>query len=165
MVDKKKGKAAALFIDFSKAFDSVSHEKLIVKIMNKFCHKLPPYLVKVIINYFTNRTFHIQNGSFKSKMYNISSGTGAGSILGSLFYSLFVNDIKEAITVKYCLNADDLMLYMDCTNFEEFSKQLNDCFDKLKRWCILNGLKIYLSKTKYMVFYKSNDYRSARESQ
>ncbi len=164
IIDKNKGKAVALFIDFSKAFDSVSHEKLVVKLMTKFYHKLPPYLVKVIISYFTNRTFRIQNGTYKSKVYNISSGVPAGSILGSLFYSLFINDIKEAISVKYCLYADDLILYTDFNSFEEGSVKLNKCLNELKTWCSRNGLKINISKTKYMVFYKSNDYRSAKES-
>ncbi len=163
MIDKNKGKAVALFIDFSKTFDSVSLEKLVVKIMTKFCHKLPPYLIKVIISYFTKRTFSIQNGDYKSKIYNISSGVPAGSILGSLFYSLFINDIKEAISVNYCLYADDLILYTDCNNFVEGSAKLNDCLNDLKKWCMLNGLKINISKTKYIVFYKSNDYMSARE--
>lgn len=40
--------------------------------------------------------------------------------------------------------------------------KLQQCMDNINRWCLENGLKINASKTKLMLFYKSNDYRSKK---
>ncbi len=162
-LNKKKGKGVALYIDFSKAFDSISNEKLIRKLMKNFKGKIPPYIIKTLISYFKDRTFTITNGEYVSKKFKISSGVPPGSISGNLLYTLYINEIGSVINLPYTLYCDDLAIYTECNSFVEGTQILNECLNKFNTWCISNYLKINVSKTKYMVFYKSRDYRSAEE--
>lgn len=160
-LSKTNGKSMAVFIDFTKAFDTINQEKLIYKLMWNFNYKIPPYLIKLLINYFTNRVFRIINGDFTSKDYTISSGVPQGSILAALCYSLYINDIGKVIDLPYCLYADDLVLYVDCVDYEKGKIKLQECLTKVNEYCKNNDLKINVSKTKFMLFYKSKDYKSA----
>ncbi|CAL8109260.1 unnamed protein product [Orchesella dallaii] len=160
IIDKKNGKAMAVFVDFSKAFDTINHKILLEKLMNKFDNRVEPYMVNLLRNYFTDRKFNIENGSFISKFFNIKAGTAAGSCLGPLIFSLFINDICEGLTLPFLLYADDLVFFVDATNYEEGLVKLNDCYAKLKQWCLDNDLVINSAKTKAMFFHKSSDHRS-----
>ncbi len=131
--------------------------------MSNFKNKIPPYIIKVLVNYFQNRTFTLTNGDFKSKEFEICSGVPPGSILGNLLYTLFINEIGEVINLPYTLYCDDLAIYTECSSFEEGTRELNECLNKFNEWCIANNLKINVSKTKYMIFHKSKDYRAAKE--
>lgn len=156
-LDKPRGKAIAVFIDFSKAFDSVSHEKLIQKLIRNFASKIPPFLIRLMINYFKQRSFRIINGDFISDYYSIKSGVPPGSKLGPLTYSLYINNIGEAINLPYKFYADDAAIYVGCDTFPEGVAKLQLCMNSLETWCNENGLKINASKTKFMMFYKSRD--------
>ncbi len=162
-VDKRSGKSVAVFIDFSKAFESVNQKLLMKKLICNFENKIPPYMLNLLKNYFSDRKFLIQNGGFTSKQYNIQSGVPPGSQLGPICYSLFVNDIGRSINLPYLLFADDLVIYTDCKTFDEGCNKMNECLKELEKWCKDNGLKINVSKTKYMVFYKAKDHKSRRE--
>ena len=159
-IDKTSGKAIVVFVDFTKAFDSLNHVIFLEKLMNNFDSKIEPYMVKLFQNYFTDRKFKIQNGSYQSKEYDIKSGTPAGSALGPISYSLFINDIAEGLTLPFQLFADDLAFYVECTDINKGLEKVNECYEKLKEWCSKNCLKLNESKTKLMVFHKPNDYRS-----
>lgn len=154
------GKAIAIYIDFSKAFDSVNQYKLIQKLMFNFSYRIPPYIIRTLIYYFTNRKFSISNGDYKSKYFSIKSGVPPGSQLGPLTYSLYINDIGSVIDLPYKFYADDAVIYCDCDSFDEGKRKIQDCVDKVNDWCLENGLKINASKTKYMVFYKAKDVAS-----
>jgi hypothetical protein len=150
-----KGKVLAVYIDFSKAFDSVSQDLLLKKFMYKF--SLAPKLIQITHSFFTSRIFCVKNGDFKSKYYQIRSGVPPGSCTGSLFYSLYVNDIKEAINLDYIMYADDCVIYLKCTDIVDGVKIMNECLVKLSEWCSQNKLKINVGKTKAMIFHKPKD--------
>jgi len=126
-------------------------------------NKLPPYLIKLLYSYFQNRKFILKNGNFVSNKYDIKAGVPPGSILGSLFYSLYVNDISSAINLDYLLYCDDLVIYTDCKTYNEGVQKLSICLNELVKWCDENGLKLNVDKTKWMVFCKNNDIRSKKE--
>jgi hypothetical protein len=85
-------------------FDTISHEKLVLKLINNFM--LEPSLVKILCNNIINRQFKFFDGS---KHYPTYAGIGQGSALGPLLFSLYVNDISSAINVPFILYADDLI--------------------------------------------------------
>ena len=97
-------------IDFQRAFDSVSHEKLL--------HKLASYgisgnLLLWIKNFLTNRSQTVCIGLAHSNPCIVSSGIPQGSVLGPILFILFVNDIADPFgpTVKSKLFADDIKIY------------------------------------------------------
>ncbi|CAL8129757.1 unnamed protein product [Orchesella dallaii] len=160
ILDQTNGKALAVFIDFKKAFDSVNRTLLMRKLMYEF--KLSPYLIKLLCSYFSNRKFRIVNGDQQSDYINIDNGVTPGSCMGPLMFTLFINDIGNNISVNYLLYADDVVLYVDCTNIEEGTMKMRECMLKLEKWCSENSLQINVSKTKMMYFYKPQDYKSMK---
>lgn len=162
-IDKRNGKAVAVFVDFAKAFDTVNRVLLMKKLMHEF--QVEPYLVKTFASYFTGRKFKIQNLNNTSDYFSIDNGVPAGSKLGSLLFSLFINDVGTVIDSNMLLYADDMTIYTSCENLEQGIQKINEDLDNLAVWCVENGIKINVSKTKYMCFHKKNDYRSKRESE
>ena len=97
------------YLDFSKAFDSVRHDYLILKL---FEIGISGSILKWISNYLQNRSQIVDIDGVLSTERQVSSGVIQGSVLGPILFSIFVNDIDEHITncviLKY---ADDLRVY------------------------------------------------------
>ena len=106
-----------IHLDFKKAFDSVSHELLIH-------HKLKSYNIsESMITWLSSLlNNHIQsvriNGS-TSSWTKVTSGVPQGSILGSLMFLLFVNDIPHITSSKFMLFADDTKLWKLIKSIDE----------------------------------------------
>lgn len=156
-IDKTSGKVVAVFVDFRKAFDTLNHKTLLTKLMGKYDYNVESYMLKFIQNYFTDRSFRIRNADYLSKEFSIASGTPAGSCLGPLTFSLYINDIGEAMSLPYYLYADDLVFFTNEKNVDVGKQQLSDCYASLKTWCKNNSLEINVLKTKTMLFHKAHD--------
>lgn len=107
----RKGVAFLLFIDFSKAFDRVSHSKLINKLSLKYNFSIEA--AKLIQSYLTGRTQSVFSNFTLSSPVDIISGVPQGSILGPILFSLFINDLPSVL--KNCMIhifADDVQLYL-----------------------------------------------------
>jgi hypothetical protein len=98
-----------IYLDYAKAFDSVSHSKLI--------HKLRSYginqdLLRWITNYLSNRTQAVSVNNVVSSFLPVSSGVPQGSVFGPLFFTLFINDLPDHIPapIRCHLFADDAKL-------------------------------------------------------
>ncbi len=164
-LDLRNGKAIAVFIDFRKAFDTVNRKILLKKLMTEF--DLAPYMVKVLASYFTNRKFKIIMDENESKFYNIENGVPPGAGPSALLFSLFINNISSItdldLDLDMLLYADDAVIFTKCENYNEGIVRINDCMLNLEKWCEENDIKINVEKTKFMCFYKGNDYRSKRQ--
>ena len=142
-IDNKQTQTVA-YIDFSKAFDSVSHPKLL--------HKLNYYgisgkLLSLISNFLSNRTQVTQVGNEISHTGYITSGVIQGSCLGPFLFLLFINDLPQTfhpfVTTK--IYADDAKLYAFIhTLVDEFRFQNN--LNRLVQWAIDSQLSISFVK-------------------
>ncbi|CAL8088203.1 unnamed protein product [Orchesella dallaii] len=160
-LDKTSGKGIAVFVDFRKAFDSVNRNKLLMKLMKEF--NVPPYLIRILCNYFESRVFRIVNGTFLSVYFALNNGCLPGSSLGPLLFSLYINDIGNCLIVPFLLFADDLVLYISCKSYTEGFAKMQEAINMLEIWCNENDLIINSDKTKCMLFYKNND-KSSKEA-
>jgi len=129
---KKKHLVNAIYIDYSKAFDVVSHLKL--------CHKLSAYgicgnLLTWIMHLLTSRIQNTRVGSSMSESAQLCSGVVQGSCLGPLLFVLYINDVTSVISdkCKCKLYADDLKLYSEITVVDD-CYALQDVIDKVKIW-------------------------------
>ena len=146
-----------VFIDYSKAFDTINHDIL--------CNKLvvlgfDRQIVSWCQNYLTNRTQCVKTGDYVSPRLDINCGVPQGSILGPLFFIIYVNDLLELFDpdakVQITLYADDTVLYVSDKCSSNAATTLNDGLNKLAEWCVINKLTINVKKTKHMLISPPN---------
>jgi hypothetical protein len=150
-IDNKKV-TVLVFFDFSKAFDCVNHDLLLLKM-----YKLgfSTSVIQWFKSYLSFRTQAVKgNGDDISSFANVTCGVPQGSILGPLLFNLFIKDLPGSIFhSKYQLYADDLQIYIHC-----YPKFLHDAVEKVNEdvvrictWAKENFLKINASKTKSII--------------
>lgn len=156
--DMDKGKTPInIFMDLSKAFDSINHEILLEKLN---MYGLKGVSLSLIQNYLYNRKQYVQIGDIKSELLPITTGVPQGSILGPLFFIIYINDISFSSQLfKFIIYADDTTLYTALQYDKDFSTQseamLNMELQKISRWIKLNKLSLNISKTKCMMFHRT----------
>ena len=145
----------AAFIDFKKAFDTVNHNILLEKL---YYLGIKGSLLTWIKNYLTNRVQRtICNGKL-SGLNDIICGVPQGSILGPLFFLVYVNDLKNVLrNNNYQLYADDTVIYCSSTSFDRANIALQDILNKFGVWCSENALTVNVKKTKVMAFGSKNN--------
>ena len=139
------GAFGALFTDLSKAFDCLSHELLIAKLD---AYGLDRKSLKLVHNYLTNRKQRVNiNGSFSS-WGEILFGVPQGSILGPLFFNIFICDMFYFLEDYDIANyADDSTPYSAKENNELVINDLENCSSILFNWLKENSMKINTDKS------------------
>ena len=127
-----------VFIDFSKAFDTVSHRRLLNKL--KFYGIRGP-LLQWISSWLTKRQQRVLVDSEASNATPIKSGVLQGTVLGTLMFLVYINDINENITSPVWLFADDCVIYKPITTPQD-TEQLHEDLQKLYEWTKLLQIKI-----------------------
>jgi len=158
MIDGRKKKAVAMFIDFSRAFDSVNKDLLILKLMKNF--SLPPLYIRILNNYLSNSTVTIKNGQnfVSQKKKPLLLALPQGSILSPLLFSIFINDIEESLSGSdFLLYADDLTFFLSEPTLAQSIEKAENTLLSLSKWCSKNGLKMNFNKSEFMIFSKKHD--------
>lgn len=152
----KKGVAFLLFIDFSKAFDRVSHVKLLNKLYSQFFFSRAS--VKLLQTYLTGRNQVVSVNGTYSQSISILSGIPQGSVLGPLLFTMFINDLPTILkSCKIHMFADDVQLYLSASNLDvpTMARLINKDLERLYQWTLLNFLPINANKTKAMFISRS----------
>ena len=154
----KGGKAFALFIDLSKAFDNVNHF-ILGKILVQ--RNVPPDIVLLLMYYLRNQKARIVWNGVKGKYYTIEKGVRQGGILSPLLFKLYIDDLLGEITdcgtgcrlgilrINVLAYADDLVLLANTR------EQLAILYQLLKAGLRDKQLIINQNKSKVMIFMKS----------
>jgi len=122
------------YIDVSKAFDSVVHSKLCVKLA---LFGIVGNLLKWISSFLHDRTRCTKVGNCQSSLSKVISGVPQGSVLGPLLFRLFINNLPslfgDGMTVK--MFADDMYLVVnDINNSSVLECGLCALFDWSLKW-------------------------------
>ena len=158
-LDKKKN-PVAIYMDLSKAFDTLDHKILLSKLQYYGIHGIALNWFK---NYLSNRKQYVEVNGYKSSLLPLTTGVPQGSILGPLLFLIYMNDIPNSSDLfNFLLFADDTSLKTfinsKIPNFSinETSNQINIEIQKVHDWLAVNKLSLNVKKTKFMIFCTSN---------
>ena len=143
----------AAFIDIKKAFDSVNYNILIKKLEN---YGIRNRTLTLIENYLSRRQQCTVANNTRSTLLPLTCGVPQGSILGPLFFLLYINDcIQPDDDHKTILYADDSVLYVSGKNLNVLTFRLKTALTSFLSWTSINKLTLNQSKTKLMTFASS----------
>ena len=143
----KKEVSIAIFMDLSKAFDTVDKSILDYKLDNLGVTKTSKDL---ITNYMTNRKFVLKDNK---NIYSLDYGVPQGSILGPLLFITYIYDMTNITTNdKIIVYADDTTVVVSGRNLTEAKQRCNDILTRFYQYFTHNKLSINSTKTKYMIF-------------
>ena len=140
----------AVFLDYKKAFDLVSHDILLKK-LEKIGIK--GIYLNWFKTYLANRKMYTMiNGSLSSNMKVINRSVPQGSILGPLLFLIFINDMPNCTNLLSILFADDTTTLACGDDIELLGPIVNTELQKIGTWLKANELSINTTKTKIMIF-------------
>lgn len=144
-------------LDFSKAFDSVDHTVLLNKLRHLFFFSNTA--CNLIESYLKGRQQCVKiDNELSGKLPNLA-GVPQGSILGPLFFILFINDLPDLVeNSRVHIYADDVQLCISGSqaSINSCASKLNDDLAKINSWSILNGLKLNAKKSQLLLIQRNN---------
>ena len=147
---EKKEITIGLFLDLSKAFDSLDHHILLDKL---YCYGMRGIVYKWFQSYLDNRKQYVSINGYTSNQKTIKCGVPQGSILGPLLFILYINDIcNVSDRLKFILYADDTSVFMSNSDIQILQEQFASELKKLVYWLDINKLVLNINKTNFMLF-------------
>ena len=138
-----------VLLDFSKAFDSLDFNLLLIKLEKYF--GFGKYAIELMKSYLFDRYQRVKTKEQSSTLERINSGVPQGSILGPILFAIFINDIVHCCKdVSIHLYADDAQVYLSrpLGLIEDLVYRINEDLERILIWANDNNLKLNASKTK-----------------
>ena len=138
-----------IFLDFSKAFDTINHCILLENLYKYGIQGLPHAWFS---DYVTNRKQYVKVGSAESSLKTITCGVPQGSTLGPLLFLLYINDLPRSWTkLTFTIFADDTNMFYSSKDPGQLQSVVNEELGKVLKFCAANKLSINYKKTNYMI--------------
>ena len=139
----------AVFLDLTKAFDTVDHDILLSKLS---AIGVSPSTLQWFKSYPSHRKQRTSCSDAISDPLPVTFGVPQGSILGPLLFLVYINDLPMAIkNCEVTLYADDTVLYYFAKEPHLLEEALNDDLLRVAHWLHGNKLTLNLTKTKSMI--------------
>ena len=155
-----------VFVDFSKAFDTIAHDTLIKKMYQQGFSK---DFLSWTTSYLTSRRQYVQVDAKSSSILPTTFGVPQGSILGPMIFNLYVNDLQDHVSSSSVQYADDTTIYEACkpNDLENAQSLLNNSLRKVNEWSDQNSLAANAIKTKYLLCASKRlyDYHNVKEKE
>ena len=133
-----------IFLNIQKAFDSVSHQKLVKKLDY---YGIRGVANSLICSYLRNRKQYVSiyNKTFFEKL--VQYGIPQGSILGPLLFLIYVNDLSSAMQTVPRFFADDIALMTTENNVDNLQHLTNSELSRVSNWMVANNVVVNKAKT------------------
>ena len=143
-----------VLVDLRKAFDTVDIELLLKKLGS---YGIRGVQLDWIRSFLTNRQQFVCVASNSSSKRPVNIGVPQGSILGPIFFLIFINDLPKCCKKLHpTLFADDTTLSIANKSYTNIIPELNNELLQVFNWTITNKLTINISKTELMIFSNLN---------
>ena len=138
-----------LFLDLSKAFDTVNHQILIDKLCKYGIRGTP---LAWFTDYLSNRQQYVKIGNTESDLLTLTCGIPQGSTLGPLLFILYINDMPNCSKkLSFRIFADDTNVFYSSNSIDDIEKVMNEELQNILQYCNVNKLSINIKKTNFMV--------------
>ena len=142
------------FLDFSKAFDSVPHERLLFKLER---HGIDGSALQWFRNFLTGRMQRVVLRGTCSSWSPVLSGVPHGTILGPVLFTLYVNDISSGILSTVKLYADDTKVYREISDIARDTSVFQSDLFHLTNWSEVWQLNFIANKCEIMRVTHNHD--------
>ena len=143
-----------IFLDFSKAFDTVDH---IILLQKMYFYGIQDTTLSWFENYLSNRKQYVTYNGIKSQTEKINCGVPQGSILGPLLFLIYINDLSTVS--EACMSilfADDTNMFFTGKNLKTMATVINEELIRVQEWLHCNKLSLNVLKTHYIIFTSRN---------
>ena len=119
-----------VYLDFSKAFDEVPHNRLINKIK---AHGIGSFVANWIESWLSNRYHRVVLNGYMSDWLPVLSGVPQGSVLGPILFIVYINDFDVNLNSYVLKFADDAKDFSEVSSLDKVADLQSD-LDKLYKW-------------------------------
>ena len=138
----------SVYIDFSKAFDTVDHVILLKKLE---IYGFRGAILGWFQSYLSARHQYVEMKGSKSSLQSNPCGVPQGSVLGPLLFLIYINDMNRCCKLNIINFADDSTAYLTHDDLRSAIQLVNRELDSLDQWVCANKLSLNTSKTAYTI--------------
>ncbi|PIC15799.1 hypothetical protein B9Z55_022637 [Caenorhabditis nigoni] len=151
---ENKGQVDVIYLDFSKAFDKIPHDRLLNKLLQL---KLNAHLLMWIDNFLSDRNYRVKVGTTLSCSKPATCGVPQGAVLSPVLFGIYVNEISSILPseVRCKQFADDTKLYAPIYK-NDSANPLQTSIDIIQNWSKQSKLPLNVNKTVALTLGKSN---------
>ena len=142
----------AIYLDFRKAFDTVSHQRLLKKL---YCYGIRGNLLNWVKDFLLNRYQYVTINYTNSSKVPVTSGVPQGSVLGPVLFIYFINDLPDVCNSSIKIFADDTKVYLPITSLND-KNHLQLSINRLVEWSNTWLLRFNSDKCKVLHLGKNN---------
>lgn len=140
---------AVVFIDLKKAFDTIDHEIILLKLKN---YGVDPDSLNWFRSYLTNRKQKCKVNGQLSSSTSVTCGVPQGSSLGPLLFLIYINDLPNCLNMsRPRMFADDTSISYSSNSLDEMQFVINSELENLNTWLTANKLSLNVVKTEFMI--------------